>query len=904
MSLSSKKKGIGVGVIVLIVILGVFWVWFDSKKTGRLIAAGNEALQAGNWQEAIEQLSQARRRAPNSPDVLYGLAKANVELGIQDYKRGVAQYRGRFQEAEALIGPLLQVTPENADAYLARAEVEYYLDRVVQAENSYRETLRRSRNSFEATLGLGRALYTQALKDPQRTEEAAQTLRKATEMRAGSEDAWRLLGELFVSQGNLPGASEAVSALMNLGRALSGEGEKTVGKILFLQGRYPEAREHLEKAVSSIKSVNERELVENRYLLGTCCFFLKDFDNAREHLRQARRSAQQEVYPLVQWGQFLTFDALMLPTDPERERKLSNAQKTFEEASKKDPQNGVILHLLAQAFFRLEQLDQARESLQRLTNAQPENVSARFDLANVQYRIGAEDQAIRNYQDVLKSDPKFDLASYNLGSLFLKRAGYGEAVQYLRQAVESNPDLLEARLNLAQAYLAQKKFAEAKAEYGKVLEAKPDEVQALSGLGMINQREGDLEGAQKLFQQVVQMAQGSERGHLLLARSYLQQGNLAAAVKDLEEAVRINPQNYAAQIQLGNAYLETAQPRSIQSAVDLFEGLRNNPNRSIVRDALTGLALAKLAQGDFASAQDKFNEILRLPNLTPKDQSEIYVNIGNAYLKQNRMQEAQENYEKALALDATLAEANYNLGRLFQAQDRFSDARAKYMMAMSADSSLAAAPYNLGVLYEARGDFNEAEKYYRSAIESDPSLAVSYLNLANVYYRRDKSDDAMRLLNEARQINPGLRLVRDSLAYLYYNLGKTDLARAELNYPNPSPQALRLLGMMEYREGKISEAVTQLKNALNGEGASPSLMTLTNLGTALLTLGNLPEAERYLTQAREMGKKSVEVLNNLGALYAQTGRYDQAMEALRNSLALAPDQPAITATLEKIEKLE
>lgn len=904
MNLLSKKKEIGAGVIALIVVLGVFWIWFDSKKTERLIAAANQAIGEGNWQEAIEQLSQARHRAPNSPEVLFGLAKANVELGLQDYRRGVAQYRNRFQEAEGTIGPLLQVTPENADAYLLRGEVEYYLDRVVQAEKSYREALRRNRNSFEATLGLGRALYVQALKDSRHTEEAIQTLRKATEMRPGSEEAWRLSGELSVDQGNLPGAGEAANALLNLGRALSGEGEKTVGKILFFQGRYPEAREHMEKAVSSIKSVNERELVENRYLLGTCCFFLNDFDNAREHLRQARRSAQQEIYPLVQWGQFLTFDAMAIPNDPERERKLVNALKTFEEASRKDPQNAGILHLLAQAYFRLEQLDQARESLQRLVNAQPGNVPARFDLANVQYRIGAEDQAIRNFQEVLKSDPSFSLASYNLGSLFLKRAGYGEAIQYLRQAVDSHPDFLEARLNLAQAYLAQKRFAEAKAEYGKVLDVKPDEVQALSGLGMIHQREGDLEGAQKLFQQVVQMARGSERGHLLLARSYLQQGNLAAAVKDLEEAIKINPQNYSAQIQLGNAYLETGLARSIQSAVELFEGLSNNPNRSIVRDALTGLALAKLAQGDFSKAQEKFNEILRLPNLTPKDQAEIYVNIGNAYLKQNRMKDAQENYEKALALDATLAEANYNLGRLFQAQDRFSDARAKYMMALSANPSLAAAPYNLGVLYETRGDLNEAEKYYRNAIDSDPSLAVSYLNLANVYYRRGKTDDAMRLLSEARQLNPGLRLVRDSLAYLYYNLGKTDLARAELNYPNPSAQALRLLGMMEYREGRVSEAVTQLKGALNAEGVSPSLMTLTNLGTALLSLGNTPEAERYLIQAQEMGKKSVQVLNNLGALYAQTGRYEQALAVLRDSLTYAPDQPAITAALEKIEKLE
>ena len=72
----------------------------------------------------------------------------------------------------------------------------------------------------------------------------------------------------------------------------------------------------------------------------------------------------------------------------------------------------------------------------------------------------------------------------------------------------------------------------------------------------------------------------------------------------------------------------------------------------------------------------------------------------------------------------------------------------------------------------------------------------------------------------------------------------------------------------------------------------------------LVTGRRPPEAERYLKQALDMQRNSVDVLNTLAALYVATGRYDEAEQTFGRSLSLNSDQPERRAILEQIRVLE
>jgi len=902
MGTAPKKKVIFVAVLIVI-LLFVFagvWSWLQSRKTQALIEEGTAALNSRDWNTAAQKLALALERAPHNPDVVYGLVKANLELAVVDYHRGQLNYKSRLRQVENQLDSLSQLAPDRVEAYTAKGGVYFYLGRPEQARNAFEQALRRNAKDFQANLGLGKALYEISRKEPARAAEAIQSLQKAVQIRQNAQEAHRLLAELYLEQGKLNEAISEAEALQKVTN-LSGESLKSLGKVRFYQGQYEAAKTALDQAKDKIKgAVNEREHVENRYLLGTTYFFLGNYEEARAHLKQARTSSKEEVYPLLAWSHLMTFLGYNEEAQEGRDARFKQAVGVLENAVKRDPRNPLAQYLLANAYLRQERFPDARDVLQRLVSAQPTNRVARFDLANLYHQLGDDVQAIRHYQEIIKQAPDFARAHYNLGTIFLSRAGYSEAVKYLEEA---DPNLLEAHLNLAQAYLGLNNFARAKQEYEKALELSSDDVQALNGLGMIYLREGDAAQAEELFKKAIRKAPDSDAGHALLAQMYLQQGNLTGAIRELETCVELNAQNYAAQIRLGNAYIETGQKRYSQKAIELFENLKENPSRSIVREALSGMALVYLAEGRFDEAKVQFNEILNLPNLSAAEQARIYVNIGNAYLKQDKPDLAREHYEKALAQDGTLAEAHYNLGRLYQMKGLYADARRKYMMAYSSDPQMAPAYYNLGVLYERRNDSENAEKQYQEALANDPTLAEGYLNLANLYQRQDKNEKALELLQQAKQLNPGSALVRDALSGLYYHQNEFDLAKAELNYPNPTAQALLMRGLLHYREGKYDEAVTQFQKARSMEGAHPRLATLTNLAAALIQIGNFPQAERQLNEALELQKDSIEVLNNLGALYIRTGRYDETEEKLNRSLALKSSQPDITAALEKIQAL-
>ena len=198
MSLLSKRKLIVVAVVILAVIVAGLWVWMKGRKTQQLIQEGNAALRARDWNTATERFSQAKLRLPNDPDVLYGLAKANLELALLDYRAGRAGYVNRLRRVEGQLSQLRRVAADRPEAALVQGEVLFYLNRPEKALQAYQEMLKWNRDSFEAHLGMGQSLFALSEQDPSRRPQAIEALQKALQAGKKSETALRLLAELYL----------------------------------------------------------------------------------------------------------------------------------------------------------------------------------------------------------------------------------------------------------------------------------------------------------------------------------------------------------------------------------------------------------------------------------------------------------------------------------------------------------------------------------------------------------------------------------------------------------------------------------------------------------------------------------------------------------------------------------
>ena len=118
--------------------------------------------------------------------------------------------------------------------------------------------------------------------------------------------------------------------------------------------------------------------------------------------------------------------------------------------------------------------------------------------------------------------------------------------------------------------------------------------------------------------------------------------------------------------------------------------------------------------------------------------------------------EAQAEFQKAIDLDPTYAEAVTNLGVTLAQQGRWADAIAAYRKAISLPiyPSPEVAYANLGWAYLNLGKPREAEESYRAAIQLQPSFPQAYYFLGVVLDREGRKDEAKVAFRRARDLDP------------------------------------------------------------------------------------------------------------------------------------------------------
>jgi tetratricopeptide (TPR) repeat protein len=107
---------------------------------------------------------------------------------------------------------------------------------------------------------------------------------------------------------------------------------------------------------------------------------------------------------------------------------------------------------------------------------------------------------------------------------------------------------------------------------------------------------------------------------------------------------------------------------------------------------------------------------------------------------------AMAEYQRAIALCPTHADARVNLGRLLHEAERPADALAQYRAALEVRADDPIAAFNFGVALEDLGRLPEAIDAYRRAIAIAPDSADAHYNIARLYEQSGQSESAIRHL--------------------------------------------------------------------------------------------------------------------------------------------------------------
>jgi len=231
--------------------------------------------------------------------------------------------------------------------------------------------------------------------------------------------------------------------------------------------------------------------------------------------------------------------------------------------------------------------------------------------------------------------------------------------------------------------------------------------------------------------------------------------------------------------------------------------------------------------------------------------------LGAAYLRSERIDEAIACFLEALRLDWNYPMAHYNLGAAYAKKEMYAQAIEHYEMAVKLDGRYADAHNNLGLALMKTGRAQEAVRHYLRAIELDPESYVAHFNLADALAAANRGEEAIRQYRIAIGIRP-------DLADAYCNLS------AELS-----------------RQGRYGEAAEEARLAI---ARRPGYATAHyNLAVGLQNLKNTAEAATHLYEAIRLKPEFAEARNNLGAILFSQGHVDQAMQQFQELVRLKPD---------------
>lgn len=218
---------------------------------------------------------------------------------------------------------------------------------------------------------------------------------------------------------------------------------------------------------------------------------------------------------------------------------------------------------------------------------------------------------------------------------------------------------------------------------------------------------------------------------------------------------------------------------------------------------------------------------------------------------------------------------------------------------------------DLGVTYLKLNRLDEAADSFAQAIKANKNFSQARLNLAITRNRQGRFQEAAELLKQLQKDAPALEGVRVQFADALTGLGKQteaiQILKEELGDPNSSnrskAEAHFKLGVLFNRQEKFAEAVTELEQAASFDPNAAN--TRLQLGGALLQLKRLPEAERELLKAYELGGSSEGAAQLfLGQLYFMQQKYESALKAFEQYLRDIPNAPNAAQIKDAIEKIK
>ena len=265
-----------------------------------------------------------------------------------------------------------------------------------------------------------------------------------------------------------------------------------------------------------------------------------------------------------------------------------------------------------------------------------------------------------------------------------------------------------------------------------------------------------LEEAIELLGTALQKNQSVSEAYYLHGFAYILLGRFADAIPSLEVAARMDP----------------SKAERLNALAQAYEGIRQNPDKveQLYREALRiqpALTDIRINLGRFLESRNRLDEAIDeyKKAVSIEKWNDIgFFNLGTAFLRKGEFKLAESNLKRAIELNPFHGSALSNLGLVYIQQNEVVQAEATLLLAVSRIPFHTESLDNLGTLYLSRDNYPASVSMFKRAVTSNPENDGLLAKLALAQFRNDEFAAAKQTAERALKINPRNELAAQIVA--------------------------------------------------------------------------------------------------------------------------------------------
>jgi len=448
-----------------------------------------------------------------------------------------------------------------------------------------------------------------------------------------------------------------------------------------------------------------------------------------------------------------------------------------ERTDRPDPKDLIDLHVgleRARSLVRDRLFPAAERQLRAVLRRDPTNLAAMIDLADVLAETGELDGAAEVVERALTLDPDYPRLHLQMANIEARRGRPRQAMKLIETALALDPRMLEARMKKALLLQGTGRTGEA----ASVLEAALADEPEAPPLNVLYARVAELprspEAAEARIRGALERDPFLASGWLTLGEALQVQGRPDEAIEAWREGLERSPDHPELHANLGTALAR--RHAGAPAEVHLREALRLATGSRPDLHVTLGAWLAD--QGRFDEAQAEYDRALA----DAPDHPGARNNRAVAYYRSGRLEEAEREWRELVRRYPRHADAHNNLAALALGRDDFAEAARHAERALELNPEMAEAWNNLGLARSGLADETEARTCFERALEIAPDYWQARLNLGQLLTRTGEPRRAAEVLEELILQVPELPEAHLELGHLYAGpLGDPERARGHYN---------------------------------------------------------------------------------------------------------------------------